>query len=247
MTTLAWSGHKNGQIPLSALALIPNTNKQYIKKSLLPGLQALRAAFKKHFGTQLDIVEAYRDLRRQENLRYAWVHHYPGYNLAAIPGTSLHGWALSVDFGSGVNIYGSAEKKWMDKHAPAYGFLPTGNGFDPREAWHFDGTGRTYVASTGHTTTIPKPESEFDMSVIKYYYKTDKPQIEYGIYGMELPGGYRVSTDENTGSAWGRLYGKDDGAPWLKLSGEQWLKLQAEARAINADWVAQQKEINGTK
>lgn len=149
--SLAWGGYRNGRIPLTALALIPDTSGQYIKSSLLAPLQALRAAFKSHFGKQLDITEAYRDLRRQENLDYAWVHKYPGANLAAIPGTSIHGWAMAVDFGSGVNVFGSPEKVWMDANAPKYGLLPTGNGFSPREAWHFEGIG-TVTASLGAVT-----------------------------------------------------------------------------------------------
>jgi hypothetical protein len=70
-----------------------------------------------------------------------WEARKPGFNLAAYPGTSVHGLAYAIDFGSHVDEYGSPQKIWMDANAPAYGWLPTGNSFSPKEAWHYQGGG----------------------------------------------------------------------------------------------------------
>lgn len=173
MAGYAWGGYLNGQIPLSALAQIPGTN-QYIKKELLPAVVALRAAFKKRFGYDLEIVEAYRNLATQQYLYNGWIKKLPGFYLASSPGFSPHGWALAIDFGSNVNTYGTAEKAWMDANAPSYGFIATGNTFSPREAWHFDGTGTPTIdlASDGATpidnTSPAKPPAPKGVPTMSY-------------------------------------------------------------------------------
>jgi hypothetical protein len=107
----------------------------------------------------------------------------------------------------------------------------------------------TSTAGTGTTTPVPIPapkSEEFDMTEIKYYWK-DEGGIAYGIFGMELPGGSRTSTNTATATAWGKLYGQEggdtNGAPWEKLTAAIWATLEAEAKAINTAWVAQQKAI----
>jgi len=126
--------------------LRPDAKKQY---------DALNAVFTARWGKPLSITEGYRPLARQDALfreRYfadpAGTIYYagqrwklrPGQAIAAVPGTSNHGWGTACDFGAGVNLPDSAEKNWMDATAPNYGYNPT----VPSEAWHFDYT-RNYT------------------------------------------------------------------------------------------------------
>ena len=53
--------------------------------------------------------------------------------LAAVPGTSNHGWALAVDLCGGINVAGTAEWRWMTANAGRYGFVED----TPREPWHW--------------------------------------------------------------------------------------------------------------
>jgi len=153
----AWGGHRNGQIPLGAMTAVPGVQKGgFIRSDLAAPLAALRAAFKARFGYDVIILEIYRSFAEQTRLHDGWVRRLPGFNLAAIPGFSLHGWAISVDWGGRVAISGTEEKKWMDANAPAYGFKPTGNGFSPRENWHYDGilSVTANLAGAGNYTPI---------------------------------------------------------------------------------------------
>ena len=152
---------QNGKLPLSLLATIPGTNKT-IRASLLPQTVALREAFRRKFGKSLSITSAYRTYASQTSLfqdrfttnysnsakidkRYwagkTWWRK-KGKGSSATPGTSNHGWGLAIDFGSNVNVGGSAEHSWMVKNAPSYGWnWPKQFRKAPYyEPWHFEGT-----------------------------------------------------------------------------------------------------------
>lgn len=186
MTNYAWGGYLNGQIPSAAMAIIPGT-ASFIKKELIPGVVGLRAAFRAHFGYDLAIVEAYRPLSVQQYLYAGWIARKPGFNLAAYPGTSMHGWGLSIDFGSNVNVYGSATKAWMDGNAPRFGFLPTGNSFSPREAWHFDGIG---AISAGGTSTPLEDNMPLDAATEAFFTNTINGAVRQAINEITGKPGY---------------------------------------------------------
>lgn len=101
----------------------------------------LALAFGLHFGSWLRATDTYRSLAQQITVRQV-----KG-TLAAIPGTSNHGWGIAVDFASGINTRGSAEHKWMQENAGRYGWrnpdwaTPGRPGFEKDEPWHweFDG------------------------------------------------------------------------------------------------------------
>jgi LAS superfamily LD-carboxypeptidase LdcB len=64
--------------------------------------------------------------------------------LAAVPGTSNHGWALAVDLCGGIQSFGTAEYAWMVANAPAFGWsnppwARPGQGRE--EPWHWEFTG----------------------------------------------------------------------------------------------------------
>jgi len=147
-STAAWGGYSNGQIPTSALAKVPvGVGQPYLRPDAAAAYNDFSAAFRSKFGKSLSITEAYRDLARQQAL---WEAYQNGTgNLAAKPGTSVHGWALACDFGSNVNNAGSAEKVWANANGPKFGWQPKGDGFSSPEPWHFEYDGSYQGSGSG--------------------------------------------------------------------------------------------------
>ncbi|WP_181420585.1 D-alanyl-D-alanine carboxypeptidase family protein [Curtobacterium sp. MCPF17_046] len=127
---------------------MPVVNGQpYLRPDAAAAYYDFNSAFVARFGRTLTITEAYRDLARQQAL---WNAYQNGTgNLAAQPGTSVHGWALACDFGSNVNVYGSAEKNWANANGPKFGWQPKGDAFVEREAWHFEYDGSYQGSGSG--------------------------------------------------------------------------------------------------
>lgn len=168
----------NGRLPGALLATIPGTNKQ-LRSDLVPQTTALRTAFEKRFGKPLVITDAYRTYEEQVRLK-ATKGVY-----AATPGTSNHGLGQAIDFGSGVNVEGSAEYLWMRESAPRFGWthpLWARDG-NPRngqqEPWHWEAVlvpVSNYQTVGGHVPTAPNvtaptpinPEDELDANQNAY-------------------------------------------------------------------------------
>lgn len=144
----SWGGYANGRIPVSVLTRVPaNTGQPYLRPDAAIAYQDLSAAYAERFGRPLAIEEAYRDFATQQ---VYWDRYQAGTgNLAARPGTSLHGWALACDFAGGVQIAGSPQKVWMNTHAPRYGWQPRGDEFAQVEPWHFEFDG-SHDPATGN-------------------------------------------------------------------------------------------------
>jgi hypothetical protein len=144
----SWGGFANGRIPTSALTPIVTTvaGSGYLRSDAARQYLSMSLAFSRAVGRPLIITEGYRTYARQQDY---WNRYQNGTgNLAAYPGTSNHGWAISCDFGSGVETAGTTAKRWMDANAPSYGWKPTGNGFSRPEPWHFDYVG-AWVGNAG--------------------------------------------------------------------------------------------------
>jgi LAS superfamily LD-carboxypeptidase LdcB len=67
-------------------------------------------------------------------------------DLAAVPGTSVHGWGRAVDFedDAGELTFGSAGYQWLQGHAAMFGFVHPAwaePGQPGAEAWHWEFTG----------------------------------------------------------------------------------------------------------
>jgi len=117
-------------------------------------------AFQRDLGEPLVYSEGYRPLARQS---LKWAQYQRGGTLAAFPGTSTHGLAVTIDYASGVGYAGTAASNWMDKHGPAYGFVAD----VPSEGWH------RHFAVTPTITRTPapapvttEPEEELDMLIL---------------------------------------------------------------------------------
>ncbi|MGY1813849.1 NlpC/P60 family protein [Blastococcus sp. SYSU D00820] len=129
----AWGGWGNGQIPASALCPIAPGHALRCDAAAAYGRMA--AAFAATFGTPLCITDSYRSMAAQVTA----FRKKPA--LAAVPGTSNHGWALAVDLCGGINRAGSVEWQWMAQNAWRFGFVQpdwAGPGGEKPEPWHWE-------------------------------------------------------------------------------------------------------------
>ncbi|MCW2579254.1 MAG: Cell wall-associated hydrolase, invasion-associated protein, partial [Blastococcus sp.] len=132
--TPAWGGFSNGQIPREALCQL-GVYRHALRCDAAASYGQLSAAFQTAFGTPLCITDSYRSLASQVSA----FRRKP--KLAAVPGTSNHGWALAVDLCGGINTAGSPQWTWMTANAGRFGFVqpdwaaPRG---EKPEAWHWE-------------------------------------------------------------------------------------------------------------
>lgn len=130
-----WGGYSNGFIPEDLLSAIPWAPHHHLRSDAVASLVELNKKFRAEFGYDLGISDAYRDYAEQVRAKEI----YGGG--AAEPGTSNHGWALAVDFGTGIATFNTPQYNWMKAHAPAYGWRhpdwaePGGSIPEP---WHWE-------------------------------------------------------------------------------------------------------------
>lgn len=130
----AWRGSVvNGRIPADKLAAIVPT--QYdpdldgpalMHPEAAAAMSALLAAARASGVTELKVKYSYRTFAKQQE---KYDNYLNGGNLAAVPGTSNHGWAVAVDF-TGLTTRALA---WLRANAGEYGFLND----VPSENWHY--------------------------------------------------------------------------------------------------------------
>ncbi|MCD0447725.1 D-alanyl-D-alanine carboxypeptidase family protein [Actinocorallia sp. API 0066] len=122
----------NGLIPSKYLCQIPQKGFLLRADAALAFLK-LNAAYKKRFGVDMCVNDAYRDLAEQQRLYYA----RPGF--AAIPGRSNHGLGQALDLCGGVERSGSLQFTWLEANAKSYGwFHPAWAYSSPFEPWHWE-------------------------------------------------------------------------------------------------------------
>jgi hypothetical protein len=114
----------NGRIPASKTESIGSGER------LAPGaagpFKDMRAAARKA-GVSIGITDGYRSLADQQRL-HRQLGPYNGSGGAAVPGTSNHGWGLSVDLG-----LNAKSTRWMGANASRFGFFND----VPGEPWHW--------------------------------------------------------------------------------------------------------------
>jgi len=85
------------------------------------------------------LIECITDSYRSYDAQVDVYDRKPG--LAAVPGTSEHGWGLALDVGCGANSFGGALYEWLDDNADDYGWdnpdwaRPSGSTPEP---WHWE-------------------------------------------------------------------------------------------------------------
>jgi LAS superfamily LD-carboxypeptidase LdcB len=130
----------NGQIPVELLCR-PRFSRILLRCDAAQALDRLNEAYRAAFGRDLAVSGGYRSLAEQEVARAT-----KG-DLAAQPGTSMHGRGLAVDFSGfgSVGQFDDPDYLWMVENGPAYGWVhppamgPGGSG--PLEPWHWEYTG----------------------------------------------------------------------------------------------------------
>jgi hypothetical protein len=130
----AWGGWDNGRIAPEALCQI-GVGRHALRCDAAADFLRLSAAYEAEFGRPACVTDSYRSLASQ---RSAFARK-PA--LAAVPGTSNHGWALALDMCDGVNRAGSAQWRWMTEHAGRYGFVQpawASPGGEKPEPWHWE-------------------------------------------------------------------------------------------------------------
>jgi hypothetical protein len=93
----------------------------------------------------------------------------------------------------------------------------------------------------GNPTPFPTQQDTEDDDMKPIYRHANNPKtglLEYGIFGITIKGGWRASTHEPTGQAWGKLFGKPNGDSWGLVPWDQWQTMQAEAKSLHEDWAA---------
>jgi cell wall-associated NlpC family hydrolase len=130
----AWGGFSNGQIPGDVLCPL-GVGHHALRCDAAASYLAMSTAFQSAFGSPLCISDSYRSLASQVSA----FARKPA--LAAVPGTSNHGWALAVDLCAGINVAGSPQWTWMTANAGRFGFVQPDwarPGAEKPEPWHWE-------------------------------------------------------------------------------------------------------------
>ena len=127
------SGYANGLLPAGALCALTGTDglllradaaAAFNRMAAVPGMPCAGNSYRS-YGEQVSLYQV-----------------KPG--LAAVPGTSNHGWGVAVDFACGADSFGSSAYAWLKANAPTYGWThpawaePGGGRPEP---WHWEFTG----------------------------------------------------------------------------------------------------------
>jgi cell wall-associated NlpC family hydrolase len=133
----AWGGYPNGLIPPSAMCPLGLAGHS-LRCDAAAAYRAMSAAFASSFGTPICITDSYRTYASQVRL----YGEKPA--LAAVPGTSTHGWGLAVDLCGGIESFGTPAYAWMTANAGRFGFLHpawAAPGGGREEPWHWEYAG----------------------------------------------------------------------------------------------------------
>jgi len=131
--SLGWGGYSNGMIPASQLCGLGNGHS--LRCDAAAAYKQLASAYQNRFGKALCITDSYRSYSSQVSL----YGRKP--SLAALPGTSNHGWGVAVDLCGGVDHFGTAQYQWMVANAGAFGWVHpswANQGGTREEPWHWE-------------------------------------------------------------------------------------------------------------
>jgi hypothetical protein len=129
-----WGGYPNGFIPQTALCPI-GIGAHILRCDAAAAFAALNEAYARAFGGPVCITDSYRTFDAQVRL----YGQKPA--LAAVPGTSNHGWGLAVDLCGGAESFGSPAYAWLAVNAPAFGWVNPSwarPGAGREEPWHWE-------------------------------------------------------------------------------------------------------------
>lgn len=133
----AWGGFPNGLIPTSALCPI-GSGSHRLRCDAAQTFAAMSRAFAANFGRPLCVTDSYRTFPEQIDL----YSRKPA--LAAVPGTSNHGWGLAIDLCGGIQSFSSPQFAWMAANARSFGWVHppwAAPGRGREEPWHWEFAG----------------------------------------------------------------------------------------------------------
>ncbi|HUR13965.1 MAG TPA: M15 family metallopeptidase [Mycobacteriales bacterium] len=137
-STASTAGQSNGQLDAASLCPLWQARGQRMRTDASRWFNKMSIYHKQTTGRPLCVTDSYRSYSQQVDV----YQRKPG--LAAVPGTSRHGWGVAVDLGCGVQQFGSANYRWMQANARRFHFVhpawaePSGS---MPEAWHWEYTG----------------------------------------------------------------------------------------------------------
>ena len=130
-----WGGFINGMIPTSELCRLKSAPNHMLRCDAARAYDALAASYKAEFGQTLCITDSYRSFAAQVTA----FANKP--KLAAVPGTSNHGWGLAVDLCGGIERFGTRQSEWMGRNAELFGWVHpkwSGEAGGKPEPWHWE-------------------------------------------------------------------------------------------------------------
>lgn len=125
----------NGELSGDVLCPTPSAPWHKLRTDAARAYEALSARYAEHFGTALCLTDSYRTFSAQVDLK----KRKP--TLAAVPGTSNHGWGIAIDVCGGAESFGTPQHDWMMANAPLFGwYLPEWAqiGGSKPEPWHWE-------------------------------------------------------------------------------------------------------------
>ena len=117
----------NGRVPKEALTPIGQGGHRLYAPAAASWQNVVAAA--RADGIDLRITDSYRPYEEQVDLANRKGLYKNG-GLAAVPGTSTHGWGMAVD----ADIRDPATMEWLRVNGPRFGWIET----TPREPWHWE-------------------------------------------------------------------------------------------------------------
>jgi peptidoglycan hydrolase CwlO-like protein len=128
-------GEANGFLPSSTLCPLSTGRGHRLRTDAAQAYEQLQAAYAASLGRPLCVTDSYRSYPAQVDV----FARKP--SLAAVPGTSQHGWGLALDLCGGVQVFGSEAHEWMRAYAPAFGWHHpqwAREGGRKPEPWHWE-------------------------------------------------------------------------------------------------------------
>ena len=129
------TGQQNGNLDPASLCPLWSAPGHRLRGDAARAFEALSRHHAATAGGPLCVTDSYRSYSAQVDV----YRRKPG--LAAVPGTSEHGWGLAVDFCGGIQDSGSAASAWMRANAGRFGWFhpswaePAGGRPEP---WHWE-------------------------------------------------------------------------------------------------------------
>lgn len=125
----------NGSIPLSVLCPLASAPAHHLRADAAHAFDQLAQAYRAAFGESLCITDSYRSVGSRVRLFAAKP------DLAAVPGTSNHGWGTAVDLCGGIESFDTVQHEWMRNNASLYGWFHPNwaqTGGSRPEPWHWE-------------------------------------------------------------------------------------------------------------